>query len=42
MFQDFKGLTSENTVKYFLILTALEENLAEYVNIRHDLEDVSY
>ena len=39
-FQDFSFLTVEKLEHYFLILTAIEENVAEYQGIRDDLDQV--
>ena len=38
--QDFKGLSIDKLEKYFLVLAALDENLAEYKDIKNDLEQV--
>jgi len=38
--QDFKGLSVDKLEKYFLVLAALDENLAEYKDIKNDLEQV--
>ncbi|XP_072033411.1 cation channel sperm-associated protein 4-like [Amphiura filiformis] len=40
LFGDFKNLTTEKLQNYIIILTAIEENLAEYKRIRKDLEDI--
>jgi len=40
MLQDFKGLSVDKLEKYFMLLAALDENLAEYKNIKNDLEQV--
>jgi len=38
--QDFKGLSIDKLERYFLVLAALDENLAEYKDIKSDLEQV--
>jgi len=38
--QDFKGLSVDKLEKYFMVLAALDENLAEYKGIKSDLEQV--
>jgi len=40
--QDFKGLSVDKLEKYFLLLAALDENLAEYKDIKHDLKQVKH
>jgi len=40
LWQDFKGLSVDKLEKYFLLLAALDENLAEYKDIKSDLDQV--
>ena len=40
--QDFTNLTTERLQNYIVVLTAIEENLAEYLCIRRDLENVKF
>jgi len=42
LLQDFKGLTIDKLEKYFLLLAALDENLAEYKEIKTDLQQVKH